>query len=95
MEEKRRWQCQTVNLWIQVEPDALFEILKSLVIGVEVINIFLEERKRRCFGREELDNFKWDCSRKEYKEEEKEKENERTECSGGKERRKEGLGGRV
>lgn len=47
IEEKKHWQGQTVNMWIQVEPESLSEIPETLIIEEGKVNIFVEESKSR------------------------------------------------
>lgn len=70
-EEKKNWYGQTVNLWIQMEPEALLEIPESLLIRKERLNIF-EGHKPRYFSSGELGHIRLECWRGEAVEERQE-----------------------
>lgn len=59
---------QTVNSTIHAEPTTLQEISKTLQIGEEKLNIFVERRKPRCFECDEVGHIRWEYP-KETKEE--------------------------
>lgn len=67
--QKKNWHGQTVNLWIQVGPEALPEIPESLLIGEERLNVFIERRKSQCFGCGELGHIRSECPKGETVEE--------------------------
>lgn len=61
VKENKLWKGKTITMLIQVNPSALMEIPETLQIDGEPTNIFVQARRPRCFGCDEVGYIKKNC----------------------------------